>query len=47
VISSRCEGRESLFALNPAALDELCSYVEQISEQWDVSLARLKAFVEK
>jgi hypothetical protein len=34
VVSSRREGRENLFTLNPAALDELRSYVEQISEQW-------------
>jgi DNA-binding transcriptional ArsR family regulator len=47
VVSSRREGRENLFTLNPAALDDLRSYVEQISEQWDASLARLKAFVEK
>ena len=47
VVSSRREGRENLFALNPRALDELRSYVEQISDQWDASLARLKAFVEK
>ena len=47
VVSSRRAGRENLFTLNPAALDELRSYVEQISEQWDASLARLKAFVEK
>jgi DNA-binding transcriptional ArsR family regulator len=47
VVGSRREGRENLFALNPAALDELRSYVEQISEQWDASLARLQAFVEK
>lgn len=47
VVSSQREGRESLFALNPAALDQLHSYVEQVSAQWDSSLARLQAFVEK
>jgi DNA-binding transcriptional ArsR family regulator len=47
VVSSRREGRESLFALNPDALNELGTYVEQISQQWDASLARLKALVEK
>lgn len=47
VVNSQREGRENLFALNPAALDQLRTYVEQISEQWDDSLARLKAFVEK
>ena len=47
VVNSRREGRENLFALNPAALDQLRAYVAQISEQWDDSLARLKAFVEK
>ena len=47
IVSSRHEGRENLFTLNPNALNELRTYVEQISEQWDTSLARLKAFVEK
>jgi DNA-binding transcriptional ArsR family regulator len=47
VVSSRREGRENLFALNPEALDQVRTYVEQISAHWDTSLARLKAFVEK
>lgn len=47
VVNSRRAGRETLFALNPVALDQVRTYVEQISAHWETSLARLKAFVEK
>jgi DNA-binding transcriptional ArsR family regulator len=40
------EGRESLFAFNPAPIVELKGYLESVSEQWDEALLRLKAFVE-
>jgi DNA-binding transcriptional ArsR family regulator len=39
-------GRESLFELRPEPLQQLRTYLESVSEQWDHSLARLKAFVE-
>jgi len=39
-------GRESLFELNPAPLEEIKRYLDVVSEQWDRTLARLKSFVE-
>lgn len=39
-------GRESHFALNPKPLDEAQAYLQTISEQWDDTMLRLKAFVE-
>ncbi|SDR60791.1 transcriptional regulator, ArsR family [Rhizobiales bacterium GAS113] len=39
-------GRESLFEFRPEPLDELQSYLERVSDQWDHALARLKSFVE-
>ena len=45
---ARCvrSGRESLYELNPAPIDEIRRYLDRISEQWDQSLSRLKSFVE-
>jgi DNA-binding transcriptional ArsR family regulator len=45
----RCmrRGRESQFAFNPEPLYEAKSYLESVSEQWDLALARLKMFVEE
>jgi DNA-binding transcriptional ArsR family regulator len=45
----RCvhRGRESLFELDPAPIEELRKYLEKVSQQWDRALSRLKAFVEK
>jgi len=39
-------GRESVWELEPKRLDEAKKYLDQISEQWDDALGRLKAFVE-
>lgn len=39
-------GRESLFELDPAPIDEARAYLELVSRHWDNALARLKAFVE-
>jgi DNA-binding transcriptional ArsR family regulator len=39
-------GRESLFEFNPKPLEEMKQYLDQVSEQWDQALARLKSFVE-
>ena len=41
------EGRESLFELDPRAMDGLREYLESVSRQWDQALGRLKAFVEE
>jgi len=39
-------GRENLFELNLHRLNEAREYLEQVSAQWDQSLAGLKSFVE-
>lgn len=39
-------GRERLWQLDPAPLDEARRSLEQIGQQWDQALGRLKAFVE-
>jgi DNA-binding transcriptional ArsR family regulator len=39
-------GRESLFEFNPEPVEELKSYLERVSADWDHALGRLKAFVE-
>ncbi|XBH11745.1 helix-turn-helix domain-containing protein [Edaphobacter paludis] len=39
-------GRESLFEFNPAPLEEMKHYLNQVSGQWEQALARLKSFVE-
>lgn len=45
VKSSRL-GRESLWELEPAPLEEARQCLDSISAQWDDALARLKTFVE-
>jgi DNA-binding transcriptional ArsR family regulator len=40
-------GRERLWALDPAPLDDARRYLDRVSAAWDGTLARLKAFVEE
>src|SRR5271156_4555641 len=40
------EGRESLFRFDPQPVIEMKQYLERVSAEWDVALARLKTFVE-
>ena len=40
-------GRESLFELDPKAIEEMKAYLERVSAHWDAALGRLKSFVEK
>jgi DNA-binding transcriptional ArsR family regulator len=40
------EGRESLFTFDPQPVIEMKEYLEYVSKQWDVALARLKNLVE-
>ena len=40
-------GRESIWELQPARLEEVRRYLNQISSQWDTALERLRDFVEK
>jgi DNA-binding transcriptional ArsR family regulator len=46
VVRSVRSGRESRFALEPKAIDDVRDYLERVSKQWDQALARLKSFVE-
>jgi DNA-binding transcriptional ArsR family regulator len=47
VVHSVRSGRENRFQLDPKPIDEMKSYLEFVSSQWDQALVRLKAFVEK
>ncbi len=40
-------GREALWELEPASIDEAQRYLREISDQWDAALGRLKRFVEE
>jgi DNA-binding transcriptional ArsR family regulator len=46
VVRSVRVGRESQFALEPKAIDEVRAYLDGVSRQWDDALARLKSLVE-
>jgi DNA-binding transcriptional ArsR family regulator len=47
LVRSARRGRESLFALDPEPMHELKKYLDHVSEEWDLALLRLKAFVEE
>ena len=40
-------GRERIWELEPRRLEKARRCLEQISDQWDVAISRLSAFVEK
>jgi len=46
IVRSVRAGRESLFELDPAPIEELKKYLDLVSEQWDQALSRLKKLVE-
>jgi DNA-binding transcriptional ArsR family regulator len=46
VVHSVRSGRESLFEFNPEPIQEVREYLDQVSQQWDQALMRLKSFVE-
>jgi DNA-binding transcriptional ArsR family regulator len=46
IVHGTREGRESLFAFNPQPVIEMKEFLELVSQQWDLALARLKIFVE-
>lgn len=46
VVRSLRSGRESLFKFEPEPIEEIKTYLDSVSEQWDQALARLKSFVE-
>lgn len=47
IVRGSRQGRESIFALESAPLRTARTYLDSLSEHWDQSLARLKAFVEE
>jgi DNA-binding transcriptional ArsR family regulator len=47
LVRSSRSGRENLFEFNPTPVQELRSYLERVSAQWDEVLGRLKTFVER
>ena len=40
-------GRESQYGLRPKPIDDVKSYLDDVSRQWDEALGRLKSFVER
>lgn len=40
-------GRERIWVVDSAPLDDARRYLEQVSSQWDAALSRLQAFVEE
>ena len=40
------DGRQSLFSFDPQPVIEMKEYLDYVSKQWGVALARLKNFVE-
>jgi DNA-binding transcriptional ArsR family regulator len=47
LVRSRRRGRERIWELEPARLDDVHDYLELISKQWDDALGRLKEFLER
>jgi hypothetical protein len=47
LVRSEQSGRESLWQLEQKRLADARRHLDSISEQWDVTLGRLKAFVER
>jgi DNA-binding transcriptional ArsR family regulator len=46
IVHSARSGRESVFEFDPEPIEEVKKYLELVSEEWDRTLGRLKAFVE-
>ena len=46
VVRSTRVGRESLFEFEVQPIEQIKTYLDRVSEQWDQALARLKSFVE-
>jgi DNA-binding transcriptional ArsR family regulator len=47
LVRSERSGREQIWELQTRRLAEVRKYLDQISEQWDSALARLRSFVEE
>jgi len=46
LVRSSQKGRETLFELEPAPIDDIRQHLDFVSRQWDEALARLKAHIE-
>ncbi len=46
IVNSDRVGRESQFTYVPSAIENVKTYLETVSEQWDDAIFRLKNFVE-
>jgi DNA-binding transcriptional ArsR family regulator len=46
LVRSTREGRERIWEMRTERLDEVRRYLDQISQQWDSAIARLRAHVE-
>jgi DNA-binding transcriptional ArsR family regulator len=46
IVHGTREGRQSLFQFDPHPVIEMKEYLELVSKQWDIALARLKTFAE-
>jgi DNA-binding transcriptional ArsR family regulator len=46
IVHGTREGRQSLFQFDPHPVIEMKEYLELVSKQWDIALARLKSFAE-
>lgn len=46
IVCSKRVGRESRFSYSPDPVNQVCSYLEDVSSQWDDALSRLKSLVE-
>jgi DNA-binding transcriptional ArsR family regulator len=47
LVTDRKRGRERLYALEAAPLDDARRYLDQVSAQWDKAIARLRLLVER
>ncbi len=47
LVRSEQRGRETLFQIEPKPIDDAKRALEEISQQWDRALARLKTLVEE
>jgi DNA-binding transcriptional ArsR family regulator len=46
LVRSTREGRERIWEIKAGGLDDARLYLDQISQQWDAAIDRLRAFVE-
>jgi len=47
IVNSRRVGRESRFIIQPEPITQAKDYLTRVSDQWDKSIARLRAKVEQ